>query len=178
VIAVLPNTYEGQNCAIAAALEVVGERWTMLVVRDALLGVRRFEDFQARLGISRAVLAGRLEQLVEHGVLERRLYQQRPDRSEYVLTDRGLTLWPVIAGLARLGGELVADGPPRVFRHHSCASSIEIGVRCPDCGETLAPADVVTSPGRGVPVSRAEYIAPPVLSELERERPLLQPVRG
>jgi DNA-binding HxlR family transcriptional regulator len=175
---VLPNTYEGQNCAIAAALEVVGERWTMLVIRDALLGVRRFEDFQARLGISRAVLAGRLDQLVEHGVLERRLYQHRPGRSEYVLTERGLALWPVVAGLAQWGREFTADVPPRVFRHHACASSIETEVRCPDCGETLAPADVVTSPGPGASVSRAEHIAPPVLNELERERPLLQPVRS
>jgi DNA-binding HxlR family transcriptional regulator len=174
----LPNTYEGQNCAIAAALEVVGERWTMLVVRDALLGVRRFEDFQARLGISRAVLASRLEQLVEHGVLERRRYQDRPDRSEYVLTERGLSLWPVVAGLAQWGGELIGDVVPRRFRHHTCPSLIETGVRCPDCGETLSPTDVVTSPGPGTPVSRAEHIAPPVLSELERERPLLQPVRG
>jgi DNA-binding HxlR family transcriptional regulator len=174
----LPSTYEEQNCAIAAALEVIGERWTMLIVRDAMLGVRRFEDFQARLGISRAVLTARLEQLVGHGVLERRLYQQRPDRSEYLLTERGLGLWPAITALWQWGRELTGDDPPRRLRHHSCGSLVSAEVRCPDCGEMLAPADVVHAPAPGAAVSRAEHLAEPVRRAFQHERPILAPVRG
>jgi DNA-binding HxlR family transcriptional regulator len=175
---VLPNTYEEQNCAIARSLEVVGERWTMLVVRDATLGIRRFEDFQARLGISRTVLAARLSQLVEHGVLDRVRYQRRPDRFEYVLTDRGLALWPAIAALAQWGLPLTPGGPPREFRHRSCTASVQAEVRCPDCGESLGPEEVLSAPAPGAAISRAEHMAGPVLSALERERALLEPVRG
>jgi DNA-binding HxlR family transcriptional regulator len=174
----LPSTYTDQNCLIARSLEVVGERWTILVVRDALLGIRRFEDFQARLGVSRAVLSDRLSQLVEHGVLERVRYQERPERYEYTLTERGLALWPVVAALAEWGRDLFPEGAPRHFRHRTCTSDVHTEVHCPDCGQDLLPADILTSPAHGVPVSRAEHMAQPVRDELSRERPLLQPVRG
>lgn len=100
-------------CSIARALDVVGDPWTMLVVRDALLGVTRFEDFSARLGIPRATLASRLEQLCDSGVLERLPYQQRPRRVEYVLTDKGRALRPVVVTLMQWGDKWVrSDSPP------------------------------------------------------------------
>jgi DNA-binding HxlR family transcriptional regulator len=174
----LPSNYQDQNCTIARALEIVGERWTILVVRDALLGIRRFEDFQSRLGISRAVLSDRLSQLVEHGILQRVPYQERPVRHEYVLTERGLALWPVVAALAEWGRELFPEGAPRRFRHRTCSSAVHTEVHCPDCGQDLSPQEVLSSQAKGAPVSRAEHMAQPVLDELARERPLLEPVRG
>jgi DNA-binding HxlR family transcriptional regulator len=174
----LRSDYEDQNCAIARALEVVGERWTILIVRDALLGIRRFEDFQGRLGVSRTVLTERLALLVEHGVLERSRYQRRPDRFEYVLTDRGRELWPVVAALAQWGAERSPNGAARSFRHHSCPTSVHAEVRCPDCGEELPPDEVLTAPTKSATTPRAEHIAQPVLDALARARPLLQPARS
>lgn len=174
----LPRTYEDQNCAIARALEVVGERWTLLIVRDAMLGIRRFDDFQTRLGVSRAVLSNRLAQLVEHGVLERLRYQAHPDRFEYLLTDRGQALWPALAALAEWGGAPPAPEPPRWFRHAGCRSSVHTEVLCPDCGQPLAPGDVVTGRTPGAQISRSAHLAPAVQQQLARERGLLDPVRS
>jgi DNA-binding HxlR family transcriptional regulator len=174
----LPSTYQDQNCTIARALEVVGERWTLLVIRDAMLGIRRFEDFQSRLGVSRAVLSERLSQLVGAGILERVRYQERPERHEYVLTEHGQALWPALAALWQWGASLEQDGTPRRFRHKSCSGSIDAEVRCTDCGQVLSPDDVLTSPADGAPLTRAEHMAEPVRSELSRERPLLEPMRG
>jgi DNA-binding HxlR family transcriptional regulator len=174
----LPSTYEDQDCAVAKALEVIGERWTLLIVRDALLGIRRFEDFQARLGVSRTVLAARLSQLVEHGVLERSRYQQGPDRFEYLLTDRGLELWPAILALAQWGAHRTPGGtPPRDFRHRVCGTPVHAEVRCPECDVDLKPDETVSEPAPGAPVSRADHISETVLAALSQERPLLQPVR-
>ena len=96
-----PTTH--QNCSIARALEVLGDRWTLLVIRDAFLGVRRFDDFQRDLGVARNVLTDRLDRLVEEGVLERVRYQERPERFEYRLTEKGRDLWPVIDRAAAVG---------------------------------------------------------------------------
>jgi DNA-binding HxlR family transcriptional regulator len=174
----LPSTYESQNCAIARALEIIGERWTVLVVRDALLGIRRFEDFQARLGVSRAVLSDRLGQLVEHGVMERVRYQQRPDRYEYVLTERGQALWPAISALSQWGTTFMENGSPRQFRHHGCGGSVRAAVHCEECGAELTASEIVTFPTPGAPVSRASAVAEPVRRALSSEWPLLEPVRG
>jgi DNA-binding HxlR family transcriptional regulator len=174
----LRSDYEDQNCGIAASLEVIGERWTLLIVRDALLGVRRFEDFQARLGISRTVLAARLSKLVEDGVMTRERYRSRPDRFEYLLTDRGLELWPVVTALADWGSRRLAPAkPPRAFKHSACGSPITTEVRCPECEVALAPEDVVSAPTPGSPLSRSEWLGDEPRKALERERPLLQSVR-
>ncbi|HEX4106970.1 MAG TPA: helix-turn-helix domain-containing protein [Solirubrobacteraceae bacterium] len=134
----LGNRYESQDCSIARALEIVGERWTLLVVRDALLGVRRFDDFQRSLGVARNVLQARLERLVESGILERRVYQERPRRHEYVPTGKGLELWPVIVHLLRWGDRhLAPDGAPAVFEHRDCGGSVDERLRCDRCGEPL-----------------------------------------
>src|SRR6266542_3978863 len=99
----LNRTYEGQNCSIARALELVGERWTLLIVRDAFLGLRRFEQFQESLGIARNVLTDRLNRLVEEGILERVRYSERPERYEYRLTRKGRELNLALAGLRQWG---------------------------------------------------------------------------
>ena len=106
---------KSQNCSVARALEVVGERWTLLIVRDALLGLRRFDQFQESLGIARNVLAQRLNRLVEAGLFERVRYSERPERFEYRLTPMGHDLIVPIAGLQQWGDRYVNDRPPRVL---------------------------------------------------------------
>ena len=98
----LGKDYEGQECALAAALEVLGERWTLLVIRDAFLGLRRFDDFQRDLGIARNVLSDRLQRLTDEGLLERHRYQERPERFEYRLSEKGIDLWPAIVTSRKL----------------------------------------------------------------------------
>src|SRR6266511_5373666 len=99
----LQRTYKNQNCSIARALELVGERWTLLIIRDAFLGLRRFDQFQRSLGVARNVLTDRLNRLVEEGILRRVPYQERPVRFEYRLTDKGRELWPVMMTLMQWG---------------------------------------------------------------------------
>jgi DNA-binding HxlR family transcriptional regulator len=112
----LKSDYEGQNCSVARALEVVGERWTLLIVRDAFLGRRRFDEFQASLGISRNVLSERLARLVDEGILERALYQERPERYEYRLTPKGRDLHLALTGLRQWGDKYLSSKPPTVLR--------------------------------------------------------------
>jgi DNA-binding HxlR family transcriptional regulator len=148
----LGSTYDNQVCSIARALEVVGERWTLLIVRDVFLGVRRFEDIQRDLGIARNVLTGRLEALVEHGVLERRPYQERPLRHEYRLTDKGLALWPVITALMAWGDEYepTPGGPPTVLRHRGCGGTLDAARACDRCGAVvISPRDAEAAAGPG-----------------------------
>ncbi len=111
----LPRTYDDQNCSVARALEVLGDRWTLLVIRDAFLGVRRFDDFQRNLGVARNVLSDRLQRLVDEGLLERQRYQERPERFEYRLTEKGIDLWPTIITLMKWGDRYYAppEGAPR-----------------------------------------------------------------
>src|SRR5688500_13683640 len=107
------TSFESMNCSIARSLEIVGDWWTLLVVRDALLGIRRFEHFQARLGIARNILTARLKGLVDRGILERHAYQERPRRFEYRLTKKGLDLFPVIIALKEWGDRWESErGPP------------------------------------------------------------------
>jgi DNA-binding HxlR family transcriptional regulator len=147
----LPRTYETQNCSIARALEVLGDRWTILVIRDAFLGVRRFEDFQRRLEIARNVLTDRLGRLVEEGVLQRVRYQERPERFEYRLTAKGLDLWPVTMALLRWGDEhyVAEGGRPRIIRHRDCGGEVTARLTCDRCGAELGPRDVTAEPGPG-----------------------------
>src|SRR5512132_98048 len=112
----LNRDYEGQNCSIARALEVVGERWTLLIVRDAFLGLRRFDQFHESLGIARNVLTDRLNRLVDEGILERVRYSERPERFEYRLTPKGRELNVALSGLRQWGDKYLSDKPPRVLR--------------------------------------------------------------
>ena len=109
----LPRTYDDQDCSIARALEVLGDRWTMLVIREAFMGVRRFDDFQRNLGVARNVLTDRLGRLVEEGILGRMPYQERPERFEYRLTGKGVDLWPVMMSLMPWGDRLPGPTGPR-----------------------------------------------------------------
>ena len=147
----LGNEYENQVCSIAGALDVVGERWSLLIVRDITLGVRRFEQLQKSLGIARNVLQKRLERLVEEGVLERRLYQERPARHEYLLTEKGLDLWPVIVALMKWGDAYAAPpaGPPVLLEHRGCGGAVDEHRLCTVCGARLSVRDVVAIAGPG-----------------------------
>jgi len=138
------TSFAGMNCSIARTLEVVGEWWTMLVVREAFNGVRRFDDFQAHLGIARNVLAARLQGLVDHGILERRLYQERPERFEYRLTEKGVDLYPILISLMGWGDRWATgpEGPPVTLTHKSCGNAPEPVLACSHCGEQLSPREV------------------------------------
>jgi DNA-binding HxlR family transcriptional regulator len=147
---VLRRDYTDQNCSIARALEVVGERWSLLIVRDAFLGVTRFEHFQRRLGIAPNTLTARLRTLSEAGVLERRRYTERPLRYEYVLTARGDELLPVILGLMRWGDSyLSASGPPAIARHRDCGGALDAHARCEQCGAIVGADEVEWHYGPG-----------------------------
>jgi DNA-binding HxlR family transcriptional regulator len=149
----LGRRYDGQVCSIARSLEIVGERWTLLVLRDAFLGVRRFEDFQRSLGVARNVLTERLGRLVDEGVLDRHRYQERPERFEYRLTEKGIELWPVMVHLLQWGDRHYADGagPPMVLSHRGCGGDVDERLSCTECGAALGPRDVVATPRAGAP---------------------------
>jgi len=148
---VLHRTYENQQCSIARTLEIVGERWTLLVLRDAFLGIRRFDDFQRDLGVARNVLADRLGRLVHEGILERRRYRERPERFEYRLTAKGRDLWPVLHSLVTWGDEHAApEGPPRLFRHRGCGGRVTDRRTCAKCGAELDVRDVEVLDGPGL----------------------------
>jgi DNA-binding HxlR family transcriptional regulator len=148
---VLHNTYEGQTCSIARTLEIIGERWTLLILRDAFLGVRRFDDFQRNLGVARNVLNVRLQRLMDAGLLERRRYQERPERYEYRLTGRGIDLWPGLVALMQWGDRHLAgaDGPPLLLEHEGCGGAVTDRRTCEACGEPLGVHDVRPVPGPG-----------------------------
>jgi len=147
----LGQDYTGQNCSIARALEVLGERWTLLILRDSFHGVARFDDFHRRLGLARSVLTARLQRLCDHGVLERRLYQERPDRYEYRLTEMGRELFPVLVGLRRWGDRHLAPaGPPLTMHHVDCGGEATAHVVCDGCGADLGAADVHPRIGPGL----------------------------
>jgi DNA-binding HxlR family transcriptional regulator len=146
----LGNAYENQVCSLAAALEVIGERWTLLIVRDVFLGMRRFDEIQGDLGIARNVLHARLTRLVDQGVLEKRLYQERPPRYEYRLTDKGLDLWPTIVSLMQWGNRYAApDGPPVLLEHRGCGGMVDEHRICDACGARLSVRDARALPGPG-----------------------------
>lgn len=168
----LGKDYATQDCSIARALEVVGERWTLLVVRDALYGVRRYNDFLVHLGIPRAVLAARLQTLTTEGVLAKRRYQESPPRDEYVLTDRGAALWPTLLALGMWGREHFGDRPLRVFRHAPCGTGLGAYGQCPACGIVVPAADVEMLPGPGLDPEPAD----PVSRALLRPKRLLEPL--
>ena len=114
----LKRDYPSQYCPVASTLEVVGERWTLLIIRDVFLGIRRFDDIQRDLGVARNVLQARLERLVEEGILVKRPYQERPLRCEYRLTEKGADLWPVLVALLQWGDRHALEGErPMILQH-------------------------------------------------------------
>ncbi|TGZ17830.1 ArsR family transcriptional regulator [Streptomyces sp. S816] len=168
----LGKDYATQECSIARALEIVGERWTLLVVRDALYGVRRYNDFLVHLGIPRAVLAARLQTLTAEGILEKRRYQESPPRDEYVLTERGIALWPTLRALGAWGREHFTDGRLRYFRHADCGTELGPYGECARCGTIVPVADVVMEPGPGLDPDPVD----PISRALLKPRRLLEPM--
>ena len=145
-----------EQCAIARFLSVLGDRWTLLILSDSFLGVRRFETFMERLGISRTILTQRLGDLCENGILERVAYQERPVRYEYRLTLKGLDLYPVFMAMTQWSNahQAAKGGPPILFEHSRCAHDFTPELRCSECGEAVPPWEVrarVRPPARGVP---------------------------
>jgi len=136
--------YSRQSCTIAATLEVIGDPWTLLVIRDAFNGVRRFEQWQERLGVARNVLAARLKTLVQHGVLEQRAYSERPPRHEYVLTPAGKDLYKVLLAMHGWGARhLYGDVECSVgFVHKSCGQELDPALACGGCGEIVKGRDL------------------------------------
>ena len=144
----LGSDYATQACSIARALEVVGERWTLLILRDCFYGVRRFTDLHRHLDVPRAVLAARLESLTGAGVLRR---DETRGRVEYLLTERGLELWPVLYALYGWGERNAAPVPGRrIFRHAACDTELDASAGCPACGTTPPPGEVEVHPGPGL----------------------------
>ncbi len=149
----LGSDYESQACSIAGALEVVGERWSLLLVRNVMLGLRRFDEIQENLGIARNVLQTRLTRLLEQGVLEKRLYQQHPPRYEYRLTEKGLDLWPTIVALMQWGDRYAvpAGGPAVLLEHRGCGGAVDGHRVCEACSAKLSVREVLATPGPGAP---------------------------
>jgi DNA-binding HxlR family transcriptional regulator len=169
----LGKDYERQDCSLARALEVIGERWTLLIVRDAFHGVRRFNDFQAHLDIPKAVLSDRLAGLVENGVLERRPDPKHAGRHLYELTPAGRDLWPALHALLVWGGRHISPNS-RVFRHAACGTMLNDAGYCTACDVTPGPQDILSEP------RRRRHPAPvrddPVAIALREPHRLLEPV--
>jgi DNA-binding HxlR family transcriptional regulator len=139
-------------CSLARSLQLVGEWWTMLVLRDICFGWNRFEAIHEHLGIARNILKTRLDTLAEHGLVERRRYQTRPDRYEYLATDKGAELVPVFLAMVAWGDRWAApDGPPMLFRHRACGHDTVATVICSVCAEQLRRDDISPHPGPGLP---------------------------
>ena len=166
----LGTDYAGQDCAVARALEVVGERWTLLVVRDLFYGVRRYSELQKHIGLPPATLTDRLNHLVEHGVVDR--VPGPGARDEYILTPKGETLWPVISGLAQWGGENYVEPERRmVYTHRADGASLDGHGVCTECGEIPVASDVVIrKPSR-------EGTSDPFALALAEPHRLLEPLR-
>lgn len=168
----LPKDYAGQSCSLSRSLEVVGERWTLLIIRDAFFGVRRFGDFTAHLGIPRAVLAERLGSLADAGVLA--AVPGTHGHDEYVLTDKGISLWPAVRSLLVWGDEYYsARGPRRVFRHAADSGDVRSDGVCVNCGAAVPVTDleVLPGPGFGPPADDV------VTAALAGPHRLLEPIR-
>jgi DNA-binding HxlR family transcriptional regulator len=130
-----------QPCPIARTLDLVGEWWTLLIVRDGLLGARRFEDFKAT-GIADNVLSSRLKKLTEAGILKRRRYQTHPDRYEYLLTEKGYALAPVVLALRSWGKRFTKGADTSHIVHKACGGSVDVGFHCTKCDRGIESTEI------------------------------------
>ena len=139
----LKRDYDDPVCSIAGTLGLIGERWTLLILRDVFNGKRRFSEMQRSMGVARNVLAARLDRLVEEGILERRPYSESPGRHEYFLTEKGLDLWPVLVSVMQWGDRhLDREGAPAMtLIHKTCGGEIDDHRICERCGERMGPRD-------------------------------------
>jgi DNA-binding HxlR family transcriptional regulator len=169
----LPSTYSDRNCSLARTLEVVGERWTLLIVRDAFYGIRRFGDFAAQLGIPRAVLTSRLKSLVEKGVLSRD--SDAAGNVEYRLTDKGIALWPVLRAMMSWGDEFYSPaGARRAMSHDSDEGVLDPEGRCANCGQVVPVPDIRIEPGPGYEPAGTDD--DPLATAINTPRRLLAPI--
>lgn len=145
------KSFGRENCSLEATASVIGDRQTLLVLREAFLRVRRFDELQRSTGLARNILADRLQALVGNGILERREYQERPQRFEYRLTQKGLDLYPILLGLMEWGAKHEGgdDGPLVELRHIACGHVGLPQLACPGCGEPVTPRDMEALPGAG-----------------------------
>ena len=144
------------NCSLFRAMDVLGDRWTLMVLREAFMGVRRFTDMQRELGVAKNVLTDRLNFLVDSGVLERRQYQDRPVRFEYRLTDMGRALQPALLALMHWGDEyLSGHGPPALVKHETCGQVTTPLLVCEHCREPMTTRNVSLMPGPGLEAAQA-----------------------
>lgn len=144
------QSFSDISCSIARAVDVVGQRWTPLILRDMFAGMARFEDIRRDLGIAPNILAARLDDLERHGVIERRQYQRTPPRDEYLLTGKGRDLYPVIATLIAWGDKWLApDGPPALVVHTECGCVTTAKTVCAQCGGELGADSATAAPGPG-----------------------------
>ncbi len=148
LVGMLRREYEGQVCSIARALELVGDRWTLLIVRDLVLGLTRFDEFLESLGVASNVLTDRLNRLVDEGVVERIRYSERPERFEYRLTAKGRELGLVLLALMQWGDRHVSKKPPRIARRRSDRSRVTVALVAAD-GTPVVPGDLELVPGPG-----------------------------
>ncbi len=148
----LGRMYDTQNCSAARALELVGERWSLLIIRDALFaGHSRFGDFQRSLGVAPNILTARLDSFVAAGLMERRRYSEHPEHYEYKLTAKGRDLAPVIVALTAWGDQYAApNGPPIIYEHASCGNEIYQQTRCATCDAQVPNADITVRIGPGM----------------------------
>jgi len=160
---VLHRDYPGLDCSVAKALEVIGERWSLLIVRAVMHGNRRFGEMQESLGIARNVLSARLQRLVDEEILERRAYQESPPRYEYFLTQKGLDLWPALIALLNWGDRYSPslEGPRRLIVHKECGGTVSERGICESCGKLLTARDAkqVPGPGAKAPAGKAAAAA-------------------
>lgn len=164
---------EGRHCSVARTLDVIGDRWSPLVLRDVALGVSRFDALQRDLGISRKVLAQRLQALVEHGVLRKDAYSEHPPRFDYRLTEKGSDLAMVVLALQQFGDKwsFGEEGPPLLWRHLACGGLSTPVVCCDQCGEQVHPGDAVPLKGP----SFREQDAPELSAALDALQELAPP---
>lgn len=155
-LVMLQRSYPEQVCSIARALEIVGERWTLLILRDAVLGLTRFEEFEESLGIASNVLTNRLKLLCDEGVLQRVSDPERPGRPRYLLTDKGRELGPALIVLMKWGDRHypTPTGPPRLTIHAGCGGSYGPDLRCDRCGQPARPGEIELPLGPGSPQKR------------------------
>ncbi len=147
----LKRNYDGQeSCSVAQALEIIGERWTWLIIRDAFLGLTKFVEFEQSLGIARNVLTDRLNRLVEEGIFERVLYQERPARYEYRLTQKGSDLFTALNALRQWGDQYLSDKPMRLLRRKRDKTPV-IAALVPEGARVLAADEIELVPGPGFP---------------------------
>jgi DNA-binding HxlR family transcriptional regulator len=148
---VLHRDYPALDCSVAKALEVIGERWSLLIVRSVMHGNRRFGEMQESLGIARNVLSARLQRLVDEEILERRAYSESPPRYEYFLTQKGLDLWPALIALLHWGERYSPspEGPRRLIVHKECGGTVSERGICESCGRVLTARDAKQVPGPG-----------------------------